>query len=161
MTVRVLGVDPGTAVTGYGVVESAGNGAGRLIECGIVRTNPADKLWRRLDALYDGVAEVIDRHDPMALAVENVFCGRNVQTTLVLGHARGVILLAAARAGMDVAEFAPATVKKVLAGGGAAAKGQVAYMVGKLLNLRCPPQPPDAADGVAVALAYLLAHPQS
>ena len=156
MTIRVLGIDPGTAVTGYGVVEPANGRPGRLIECGIIRTNPRDKMWHRLDSLYQGVAELIERHQPDALAVESIFFGKNVRTTVVLGQARGVILLAGAQAGIDVAEFPPAQVKLSIVGRGGAAKGQVSYMVQQLLRLAAPPAPSDAADGIAVALTYLI-----
>lgn len=156
MTVRVLGVDPGTAVTGYGVVEPSNGASGLLVECGVIRTDPRRPLSHRLHDLYDGVTELIARHRPTALALESVFYAKNVRTTVTLGHARGVILLAAARAGLDVAEFPPATVKKCVAGRGAARKAQVGYMVQRLLRLRAAPEPADAADGVAVALTYLL-----
>lgn len=153
---RVLGIDPGTAVTGYGVVEPANGRPGRLIECGVIRTNPKQKLWDRLNTLFDGVAELIERHGPQTVAVESSFYGKNVRTTVTLGQARGVILLAAARAGVTIAEFAPATVKQSIVGRGGAAKSQVAFMVQQLLRLSQPPAPNDAADGVAVALTYLM-----
>lgn len=156
MSLKVLGVDPGTAITGYGVVEPFIGRPGHLIECGIIRTDPKHELWNRLETLYDGLAELIARHEPDVLAVESVFYAKNVRTTIVLGHARGAILLAAAKAGLHVAEFAPATVKKTIVGAGGAAKSQVGYMVQQLLNLKAPPAPADAADGVAVALTYLL-----
>ncbi|NIM49425.1 MAG: crossover junction endodeoxyribonuclease RuvC [Gemmatimonadales bacterium] len=156
MRLRVLGVDPGTTVTGYGVVEPAAGRPGRLVECGVIRTNPKQKMWHRLDTLYDGICELIERHEPTTLALESIFYGKNVRTTVTLGHARGVILLAAARAGLDITEFPPATVKKSVVGAGGAAKTQVAYMVQQLLNLKRPPTPSDAADGVAVALTYLI-----
>ena len=157
MSLKVLGVDPGTAVTGYGIVEPSNGRPGHLIECGIIRTNPKHELWDRLETLYDGLAELIARHEPDVMAVESVFYAKNVRTTVVLGHARGAILLAGAKAGLRVAEFAPATVKKTIVGAGGAAKSQVGYMVQQLLNLKTPPEPADAADGVAVALTYLLA----
>ena len=156
MTLRVLGIDPGTAVTGYGVVEPANGRPGRLLECGVIRTHPRQELWHRLDTLFTGVSELIAHHRPTALALESIFYAKNVRTTVTLGHARGVILLAAARAGLDIAEFPPATVKKSVVGVGGAAKPQVGYMVQRLLNLKRPPTPSDAADGVAVALTYLL-----
>lgn len=161
MTERVLGVDPGTAVTGYGILESHGRGRpGRLIECGIIRTNPRDKLWNRLSVLFEGVDELIQRHHPTTLAVEDIFYGKNVRTTVTLGHARGAVLLAGARAGIEVVEFAPASVKKAIVGNGGAAKAQVSYMVQQILRLKSPPAPDDAADGVAVALTYLMTrHP--
>ena len=116
MSARVLGIDPGTAVTGYAVVDYAnrqlGQLLGQLIECGVIRTNPRQPISRRLDDLFAGVTELIERHDPTVLAVESIFYGQNVRTTVSLGHARGVILLAGTRAGVEIAEFTPATVKK-------------------------------------------------
>jgi crossover junction endodeoxyribonuclease RuvC len=152
----VLGIDPGTAVTGYGVVEQAPGRVGRLVECGVIRTDPRQQMWSRLDALYGGVRELIARHGPSAVAVETVFHGKNARSALTLGQTRGVILLAAAQAGVDVAEFAPAAVKRCVVGAGGAVKAQVGYMVQQLLGLTRPPMPSDAADGVALALTYLL-----
>jgi len=159
VTTRVLGVDPGSQITGYGVLEPSNGRPARLIECGIIRTNPKDHLSKRLHALHDGLTELIRRHQPDTLAVEDIFYAKNVRTTVVLGHARGAILLAAAQAGIEVAEFAPATVKKTIVGTGAAQKNQIGFMVQRLLNLDAPPSPPDAADGVAVALTYLMTRP--
>ena len=156
MTTRVLGIDPGTAVTGFGVVESINTRTRRLVECGVIRTDGRQELWHRLETLHEGVTALIERHRPDALALESVFYAKNVRTTVVLGHTRGVILLAAAQAGIDVVEFPPATVKKSIVGTGRAAKAQVGYMVQRLLNLRTAPSPDDAADGVALALTYLI-----
>jgi crossover junction endodeoxyribonuclease RuvC len=103
------------------------------------------------------VAELLAAHRPDVVAVETVFYGKNVRSSLTLSHARGVILLAAAEAGVTVAEFAPAVVKRVVVGRGRATKAQIGYMVQQLLRLERPPVPADAADGVAVALTYLLA----
>lgn len=153
---RVLGVDPGTAVLGYGVVESAPGRPGRLIECGVIRTRAADALPRRLQVLHEGIAELIGRHHPDAIAVETAFHARNARTTMVLSHARGVILLAAAQASVPVGEYAPAEVKKAIVGRGAALKPQVGYMVRQLLRLAEAPEPADAADGVALALTHLM-----
>ncbi len=155
---RVLGIDPGTSVTGYGVVDvgDGNGGAGRLVECGIIPLGSRGPLARRLHELHQGVVELIARHRPTALALENAFYQKNVRTTLVLGHARGVVLLAAQQAGVAIFEYAPATVKKTVAGGGAARKGQVATMVARLLRLQQAPRPADAADGVAVALTHIL-----
>jgi crossover junction endodeoxyribonuclease RuvC len=156
VSIRVLGIDPGTAVTGYGVVEPANGRPGRLVECGVIRTNSRDKMWKRLDSLYEGVTELIERHRPDALAVESIFYGKNVRTTVVLGQVRGVILLAGAKAGLEIREFPPAQVKQSIVGAGGAAKAQVGYMVQQLLRLASPPVPSDAADGVAVALTFLI-----
>lgn len=153
---RVLGIDPGTAVMGYGVVESGPTRQSRLVECGTITTGARDPLPARLKVLHDGVAALIARHVPEAVAVESAFYGKNVRTAVVLSHARGVILLAAEMAGLEIAEYSPAAIKKTIVGRGAAMKPQVAYMVGQLLRLKTPPSPDDAADGVAVALTHLL-----
>jgi crossover junction endodeoxyribonuclease RuvC len=152
----VLGIDPGTAVTGYGVVERAPGRVGRLVECGVIRTDPSHPLGSRLDTLYEGVRELIVRHAPVAVAIETVFHGKNARSALTLGQTRGVILLAATQAGVEVAEFAPAAVKRCVVGAGGAVKAQVCYMVQQLLGLTRAPAPSDAADGVALALTYLL-----
>jgi crossover junction endodeoxyribonuclease RuvC len=156
VTHRVLGIDPGTAVTGYGVVEPTPRRPGRLVECGVLRTAAGDTLPDRLRTLHAGVAELLAAHRPDVVAVETVFYGKNVRTSLTMSQARGVILLAAAEAGVTVAEFAPAVIKRVVVGRGRATKAQIGYMVQQLLRLERPPVPADAADGVAVALAYLL-----
>jgi len=155
--VKVLGVDPGTSVTGYGVIETGnGSGMGRLVECGVIRLGGRSPLPRRLHQLHAHITDLITRHHPHALALENAFYGRNVHTTLVLGHARGVVLLAAEQAGVVIAEYAPATIKKTVVGAGGAPKAQIGRVVARLLRLREAPQPADAADGVAVALTYIL-----
>lgn len=152
----VLGVDPGTAVTGFGVVAAAPPAMGRLVECGVLRTRTSDPLPDRLRTVFDGLSEVIARHRPDVLAVEGVYYGSNARTTVVLGHARGVVLLAGALAGIPVVEYSPAMIKKAVVGRGAALKPQVGFMVAHLLRLREAPTPADAADGVAVALTHLL-----
>jgi crossover junction endodeoxyribonuclease RuvC len=154
--VRVLGIDPGTAVTGYGVVRREGTGVA-LTECGVIRTRPRDPLAARLENIYEGVRELIARHQPDAVAVEDVFYAKNVRTTVVLGHARGVILLAAQQAGLPIHEMPPAVIKKAVTGTGNATKEQVQFMVAKLLRLKKAPEPADAADGVAAALACCMA----
>ena len=152
----VLGIDPGTATTGYGVVRSTGPGMASLVECGVIRTKPRDRLSRRLHEIHAGVRELIARHRPDVLAVEDVFYSKNVRTTVVLGHARGVILLAGEEAGLAVHEFPPAEIKKAVTGTGAATKEQVQFMLTRLLRLKAVPQPSDAADGVAAALTYAM-----
>jgi crossover junction endodeoxyribonuclease RuvC len=154
--VLVLGIDPGTASTGYGVVRGEGPGFPSLVECGVIRTRARDPLPARLREIYEGVQELIERHRPDALSVEDVFYARNVRTTVVLGHARGVILLAAEQAGVPVNELAPAEIKKAVVGTGGATKEQVQFMLTRLLRLTSVPQPSDAADGVAAALACLM-----
>lgn len=152
----VLGIDPGTAVTGYGVVKGDRVSPPHLIECGIIRTRPRDPLASRLQEIHAGVVELIQRHRPDALSIEDVFYARNVRTTVVLGHARGVILLAAANARIEIAEYPPAEIKKAVVGAGGATKEQVQFMVMRLLRLKTPPQPSDASDGVAAALAHIM-----
>ncbi len=152
----MLGIDPGTAVTGYGVIRKEGRNPLTLIECGVIRTRPRDDLAHRLAEIHDGVVELIRRHQPSVLSIEDIFYARNVRTTVVLGHARGVILLAGVQAGLDIHEFPPAEIKKAVAGTGAATKLQIQFMVTRLLRLKSAPQPTDAADGVAAALAYAL-----
>jgi crossover junction endodeoxyribonuclease RuvC len=173
--VIVLGIDPGTAITGYGVVctdpdsglAKSAHGAARqngivqksaprLVECGVIRTSSRAELASRLQDIFEGVTELIERHHPDALAVEDVFFARNVRTTVVLGHARGVVLLAGARAGVTIHEYAPALIKKTVVGRGGATKEQVQFMVARLLRLKSAPQPADAADGVACALTCVM-----
>ncbi len=157
MITRVLGIDPGTAVTGYGVIERSNKQHSRLVECGVIRTNSKHQMSERLETIYDGVSELIVHHDPSVVAVETAFYKRNVNTTILLGQARGMVLLAAVKAGKEIAEFSPAFVKKSVSGKGAATKKQVAYMVQRLLRLKDAPQPSDAADACAIALTYVIA----
>jgi crossover junction endodeoxyribonuclease RuvC len=154
--VIVLGIDPGTAITGYGVVRGEPFGSLALVECGVIRTSARDQLPVRLREIYEDVSALIERHKPEALAVEDVFYSRNVRTTVVLGHARGVVLLAGEQAGTPVYEYPPAEIKKSVVGTGAATKEQVQFMLTRLLRLKTPPQPSDAADAAAVALAHIM-----
>ncbi len=153
---KVLGIDPGTAVLGYGVVESGTGQHFKLVECGTLATRARDPLPARLRILHDGITALLTRHQPDSVAVESAFYGRNVRTAVVLSHARGVILLAAEVAGVGIAEYSPALIKKTIVGRGAALKPQVGYMVAQLLRLKAPPSPEDAADGVAVALTHCM-----
>jgi crossover junction endodeoxyribonuclease RuvC len=150
----VLGIDPGTAITGYGVVERGLDGSVRLSECGVIRTSPRQSLPHRLREIFEGVTELMERHRPEAVAVEGVFFGKNARSAMTLGHARGAVLLAASLRELDVAEYPPAEVKSAVVGTGRATKHQIGFMTQKLLKLREPPRPEDAADGVAVALCH-------
>jgi len=154
--VLVLGIDPGTAVTGYGVVARKGVGAVSLVECGVVRTSAGTPLAERIREIYLEVDALLERHQPFAVSVENVFQGKNVRSALTLGHARGAILLAAALREMRIAEYAPREIKKAVVGTGDATKDQVAFMVKQHLRLKEAPTPADAADGVAAALCHCL-----
>lgn len=150
----VLGVDPGTAVTGYGVVARRGDGAVSLLECGVIRTSAGEPLPVRIRDVYEGVVEVLERYEPTTLSVEDVYQGRNARSALTLGHARGAILLAGSLGGIEVEEYTAPEIKKAVAGNGRATKEQVAFMVMKLLRLETAPSPADAADGVAAALCH-------
>jgi crossover junction endodeoxyribonuclease RuvC len=150
----VLGIDPGTAVTGYGVVSRGDDGAVSLLECGVIRTSAGEPLPDRIREIFLGIQEVIERFQPSSVAVEDVFQGKNVRSALTLGHARGAILLAAALQELAIAEYSPREIKKAVVGTGGATKDQVAYMVQRHLRLKTPPTPSDAADGVAAALCH-------
>jgi crossover junction endodeoxyribonuclease RuvC len=151
----VLGIDPGLAHTGYGVVERRG---GRVVALagGVVETGAERELARRLVEIHAGVAALIAEHEPAAVAVEALYFGANVQTAFAVGQARGVVLLAAAEAGLPVFEFGPHEVKMAVTGYGRAAKDQVQRMVQVMLGLSTLPRPDDAADALAVAIC--LAH---
>lgn len=120
----------------------------------MIRTSSRAPLATRLREIHDGICEVVERHQPDAVAVEGVFYGKNVRTAVVLGHARGAIMVAAALQNLDVAEYPPSEVKSAVVGAGRATKEQVGFMVKRLLRLREAPRPHDAADGVAVALCH-------
>lgn len=149
----VLGVDPGSLRTGYGAVETDGR-RHRLIEDGAVCPRASLSLAGKLHHIHTGIAELITRLHPDVLAVEDVFHAANTRTALVLGHVRGVVLLAGAEAGLPVHEYPPATVKVQVTGSGRAEKSQVAYMVTRLLSLDQASQPGDATDALAVALCH-------
>lgn len=151
---RVLGVDPGTASTGYGVVEEDQDGL-RALVYGVVRT-PADQAMpERLQTIHRELLELAREWKPVAAAVEEVYFGVNVRTAISVGQARGVALLALADAGLQVAEYSPSTVKQALTGYGGADKRQMQEMVRLLLRLAEPPRPDDAADALAVAVCHL------
>lgn len=151
---RVLGVDPGTASTGYGVVEEDEDGL-RALVYGVVRT-PADQAMpERLQTIHRELLELAREWKPVAAAVEEVYFGVNVRTAISVGQARGVALLALADAGLQVAEYSPSTVKQALTGYGGADKRQMQEMVRLLLRLAETPRPDDAADALAVAVCHL------
>lgn len=150
----LLGIDPGTAVTGFGVVSVGARRQAELLQCGVIRTSPRSALSLRLLEIHDGVAALIDEFSPAALSMESTFYGKNVRSALTLGQARGAIVVAAAQRGVEVAEYAPREIKKAVVGTGGATKEQVAYMVRRHLRLRTDPAPSDAADGVAAALCH-------
>jgi crossover junction endodeoxyribonuclease RuvC len=147
----VLGIDPGTAALGYGIVERTG-GSLRAIDHGCLVTTPDLPLGERLLAIHDLVRDLVALHEPDIVAVERVYFSRNAQTAMAVGHARGVVLLAAAEAGVPVREATPSEVKMAVAGYGAADKEQVGRMVALVLGLAAVPTPDDAADALAIAV---------
>lgn len=154
LLLHVLGIDPGTALLGYGIVREHG-GRREAVTYGVLRT-PADMApAARLLQLYEGVAELLATYRPDVVAVEELFFSRNVTSALAVGQARGVVLLAAAQAGLPVAEYKPAQVKQAVAGYGKAEKPQVQQMVRLALGLAAVPKPDDTADALAVALCCL------
>ncbi len=150
---RVLGIDPGTRKTGWGVVTRSRQG---VTACGFGVIAPAknDSLPLRLRGIHDGLREVIAQHQPEAVAVEDIFFAKHPSAALKLGHARGVALLAVAEADLAVSSYPPAVVKRSIAGRGAADKAQVARLMRSILGLREEP-PPDATDALAIALTHL------
>ncbi|NDY41701.1 crossover junction endodeoxyribonuclease RuvC [Dissulfurirhabdus thermomarina] len=148
----ILGIDPGSRATGFGLVAVDGTRF-RCLGAGVLRTRAGWDLAERLHRIHEGLVEVIRRHRPTAAAVENVFQARNPRSALLLGHVRGVAILAAVREGIPVFEYTPTQVKQAVVGYGRAEKGQVQHMVRLLLNLeRRPPQ--DAADALGVAVCH-------
>ncbi|HEY7024949.1 MAG TPA: crossover junction endodeoxyribonuclease RuvC [Candidatus Limnocylindrales bacterium] len=156
----VLGIDPGTARTGYGLVERDGSTL-RLVDYGCLETLPTQELPRRLLEIHRAVTELILTHKPAQLGVERLFFNRNVQTAFAVGQARGVVLLAAAEHGLPVFEYGPHEVKVAVTGYGRADKNQVQRMVQMVLGMSTLPKPDDAADALAVAICLAHARPQA
>lgn len=153
----VLGVDPGLSVTGYGFVE--GPYPPRAVVAGVIRTESGSPTADRLAELYQGLTQLIASERPDVVAMETVFTNRNLQTAASVGRASGIVLLAAAQAGLAVFEYVPTAIKSAVTGDGAANKAQVQTMVARLLGLSDLPKPADAADGLAIALCHLRAAP--
>ena len=149
----VLGIDPGSANTGFGVVYARA-GSLAALDGGVITTGPADPLERRLARLHARVCDLIAEHKPHAVAVEELYFGRNVRSALAVGQARGVVLLSAGMAGVPCFSYTPQTVKLAVCGSGGADKEQVQRMVGALLSLPEPPEPDHAADALAVAVCH-------
>lgn len=149
----IMGVDPGTAITGYGLVRYTGNRFS-LVECGCIRTKSEAPLAGRLETLYRELSAIIRQHGPEQFAVEELFFNKNVRTALAVGHARGVAMLAAAVSGLPVFEYTPLQVKQAVVGFGRAAKTQVQYMIKTILALPAVPTPDDVADALAVAICH-------
>lgn len=148
---RILGVDPGIAVTGYALINMEGAGAS-LVDYGFVETDRKAAFSIRLKCIYDEISQVIRQHDPQYVAVEQVFYSKNVQVALKMGHARGVVLLAGVNQNVSITEYSPREIKQAVTGNGAASKYQVQRMVQQLLKLKDTPLPYDVTDAMAVAL---------
>ena len=149
-----LGIDPGTATTGYGLVAEE-CGRFRLVECGVITTPSSDAQPARLKSLYDSLTGIISRTRPVDVAIEQLFVGRNTRAVGAVYQARGVALLAAAMQGLPVGEYTPLQVKRSITRYGRATKHQMQEMVRMLLNLETVPQPDDAADAVAIAICHI------
>lgn len=149
----ILGIDPGTAIVGFGVVLKEGNHL-KKVAYGVIRTEAGLPMPRRLNQIYDQLREIIAQYNPDSIAVEQLFFNRNVTTNLTVGQARGVILLAAEQAGKEVAEYTPLQVKQAVVGYGRAEKKQIQEMVKMLLCLQEIPKPDDAADALAIAICH-------
>ena len=149
----ILGVDPGSIATGYGLIKS-NNQKNILIDCGVIKTDSKKSLPEKLRQIFEGLSQIIAKRHPDELAIEETFYSKNAKSALVMGQARGVAILAAACAKISVWEYSPKEVKCSIVGWGNASKLQVQYMVKNLLELKDLPQPQDASDALAVALCH-------
>lgn len=152
---RVLGIDCGGEFTGYGVVEQDGSGELHCLCEGAIRLSPREPLPARLKKIFDGLCSVIGQQRPDVVAIEDVFYAVNAKSALKLGQVRGVAMLCAAHCGLQVAEYAPLSIKSAVVGYGKAEKIQVQAMITRLLRLQAPPESPDAADALAIAICHL------
>jgi len=150
---RILGIDPGIATVGFSVLDSDGFRQ-KLVGCGVITTPAHTSLSSRLDRIYTDMAELISTYHPDALAVEELFFNTNITTGISVAHGRGVVLLCAYQAGLQIYEYTPMQVKQAVVGYGKAEKRQVMDMVRRILNLPAVPKPDDAADAVAIALCH-------
>lgn len=149
----ILGIDPGTAITGYGVVRQENNRF-KVLGYGTIRTNSKQAKAKRLEIIYDGLRELITEYEPHCLAIEEIFFNKNTATALAVGQTRGVAMLAGAHGKIPIAEYTPLQVKMAVTGYGRASKGQVGYMVRVLLGLPEIPKPDDVADALAICLCH-------
>jgi crossover junction endodeoxyribonuclease RuvC len=151
---RILGLDPGTATTGYGIIDAAEDGRLTAVSFGAI-TTPADAAMpQRLQTIQRELQQLLDAYQPDTAGIEEVFFGRNITTAITVGQARGVLLLTLANAGLPIGEYSPPKIKEAVTGYGKADKTQVQMMVRNLLDLEETPRPDDAADGLAVAITH-------
>jgi crossover junction endodeoxyribonuclease RuvC len=153
--VRVLGIDCGTEYTGYGVVDQLNDRDVTYVVCGTIKLSPKRAMAERLNQVYETLRSVIGEFQPEMVAIEEVFYAVNAKSALKLGQVRGVAMLAASSCGLAVAEYAPLSIKSAVVGYGKAEKSQVQQMVTELLRLNVPPESPDAADALAIAICHL------
>jgi len=154
----VLGVDPGTAITGFGIIQEASDQSLKVLDCGVIRTSPVASDWERLYILFNRITEIIQLHQPDCAAVEKLYFQQNVTTALSVGQARGVILLALAQNDIQVSEYTPLEVKQSVAGYGRADKRQIQRMVATILMLKETPSPDDVADALAIGICHINSH---
>jgi crossover junction endodeoxyribonuclease RuvC len=150
-----MGVDPGTRITGVGIIDVFPRGEIRPCYYGAVKTNAKASFAFRLKQIYSGLMELMDQYHPDQVALEDIFYSENVKTAIVMGHARGVSLLAPVNFGVEPVEYSPREVKMAVVGNGGATKSQVQFMVQRILNIKEDIQPADAADALAVAICHL------
>ncbi len=150
---KILGLDPGTAITGYGVID-AKHGSYQLLDFGALRTAKPATDAQRLNILYDALNRLLDEVQPEQIAIEKLFFNRNTTTAVPVGQARGVLLLACAQRNLPIGEYTPLEVKQALTGYGRAEKRQIQYMVARLLHMEAPPKNDDAADALAIAITH-------
>jgi len=151
----VLGIDPGTAITGYGIVQELPDGSLNSITHGVIRTPAKMKMPNRLEILFDELSKIVAEFKPESSAVEKIFFSINVKTAMSVGQGRGVVLLALAKGNMDIGEYSPNEIKQAITGYGSADKRQMQEMVKVLLNLDEIPKPDDAADALGVAICHI------
>ena len=151
---RVFSIDPGIGITGFSIIDT-NRRKSSLSAYGTIKPKPKDSLPKRLNYLFEEVNKLLDQFSPDVLAVEDTFYSKNVKSAMILGQARGSIIIAAAQADIPIYEFAPRKVKMSVCGNGAASKEQVSYMVTKILKLKKPPRPLDVSDAMAVGLCYI------
>ena len=150
---RILGIDPGYGITGFGLVDAQRSGM-RLVSCGAITTPPGMDFSARLEILYEDMRQLLETSKPDAVAIEELFFGQNVTTGIGVAQARGVVLLAIRQAGLEVTSYKPSQVKQAVVGYGNAEKHQVMDMTRRLLRLDAMPKPDDAADAIAIALCH-------
>lgn len=151
---RVIGIDPGTGILGFGVVESSPRQKVTLVDAGVIRTVPKQPLDERLVEIYEGLSEIIKETKPEVMVIEKLFFAQNVTTAISVSHARGVAMLAGKQAGLEIVEYTPLQIKQALTGYGRADKNQIQQMVKTMLGLKEVPKPDDCADALAAALMH-------